>query len=160
MAGANLPITVTIDDREVRAALERLAQRAGHLAPALTEIGEVLVQSTQARFASESGPDGQRWAENSPVTRARKRNRHILTEGGYLGDLIHPQLLDGGRGLAVGSGRKYAAVQQFGQPKGASGTTRRGAPIPWGDISPRPFLGLSDDDRERVLEILRDYLRD
>lgn len=159
MAGANLPITVTIDDRAVRAALERLAQRAGHLALALEEIGEVLVQSTQGRFGSESGPDGQRWAENRPVTLARKGNRHILTEEGYLGDLIRPQLLDGGRGLAVGSDRKYAAVQQFGQPKGASGRTRRGAPIPWGDIPPRPFLGLSDADRERVLEILQDYLR-
>ena len=158
MAGANLPITITIDDRAVRAALERLAQRAGHLAPALAEIGEVLVQSTQDRFASESGPDGQRWAENRPSTLARKRNRHILTEGGYLGDLIHYQLLDGGRGLAVGSDREYAAVQQFGQPKGASGTNRRGAPIPWGDIPPRPFLGLSGEDRDRVLEILADYL--
>ncbi len=180
MAGASLPITVTIDDREVRAALERLANRAGHLAPALAEIGEVLVRSTQDRFGSETGPDGERWAENSDTTLLRHLNRRqdsytkkgrlsaagarrlrgkkILTDRGYLGDLIHPQLLDGGRALAVGSNRQYAAVQQFGQPQGASGRTARGAPIPWGDIPARPFLGLSDDDRERVLEILRDYL--
>lgn len=180
MAGAHLPITVTIDDREVQGTLELLAQRAGRLAPALAEVGEVLVGSTQDRFGSETDPDGHRWAENSDTTLLRYLNRRqdsytkkgrlsakgarrlagkkILTDGGYLGDLIHYQLQDGGRALAVGSSRKYAAVQQFGQPQGASGTDRRGHPIPWGNIPARPFLGLSDDDRERVLAILRDYL--
>ncbi len=68
------------------------------------------------------------------------------------------QLAEGGRAVEVGSNRIYAAVQQFGQPKGASGRTKRGSPIPWGDIPPRPFLGVSSDDREAIADILSDYL--
>ena len=47
---------------------------------------------------------------------------------------------------------------QFGMPKGYAGRTQRGAPIPWGDIPPRPFLGLSTSDAESVTAIIRDYL--
>ena len=36
--------------------------------------------------------------------------------------------------------------------------TRRGAPIPWGNIPARPYLGLSADDETEVVRILRDYL--
>ena len=156
MAGTH--ITIDIDDAALKREIADLIRRLQDPAAALSEIGEVLQQSTQQRFADQRGPDGTPWAPNTEVTRARKKNPNILTEGGYLGDLIRYQLTDGGRGVEVGSDRVYAAVQQLGQPRGASGTTKRGAPIPWGDIPARPFLGLSDDDREQMLEILRDYL--
>jgi len=58
----------------------------------------------------------------------------------------------------VGSVLEYAAVQQFGAKKGAFGRTRRGAPIPWGDIPPRPFLGLSDADRRSILDLIAEHL--
>lgn len=50
MAGAHTGISIEIDDREARAALARLDARAERLAPALAEVDEALVQSTQARF--------------------------------------------------------------------------------------------------------------
>jgi len=32
------------------------------------------------------------------------------------------------------------------------------APIPWGNVPARPFLGLSSDDQRDVLEIMREAL--
>lgn len=150
-------ITIEIDDRKLRAAIGELLERIADPRPALEEIGEVLVASTKRRFGSETDPQGNRWAPNSQVTLARKRNPKILTEEGFLGDTIHAQL-QGKRAVAVGSNLVYAATHQFGARQGAFGSTARGAPIPWGEIPPRPFLGLSDEDGERVLEILRDHL--
>lgn len=155
MAGTN--ITIEVDDAELKRGIAELLAKIADPRGALEEIGEVLVQSTKRRFASETDPQGNRWAENRPVTKARKKNPKILTEEGYLGDLITWQL-EGSKGVAVGSNLAYAAVQQFGAKRGAFGRTKRNAPIPWGNIPARPFLGLSDEDGERVLEILRDYL--
>ena len=62
-------------------------------------------------------------------------------------------------GVEVGSSMQYAAVQHFGAKKGEFGRTRRGAPIPWGDIPPRPFLGISEVDRAAILDIIADHLQ-
>jgi phage virion morphogenesis protein len=158
MAGTH--ITIEIDDAELRREIADMLRRIRDPGDALAEIGEVLQASTQRRFGTQTAPDGERWAANTEATKARKRNPHVLTEDGILGDTIRWQLADGGRAVEVGSDREYAAVQQFGQTKGASGTNRRGGPIPWGDIPPRPFVGVSDADRERILEILARYLAD
>jgi len=58
----------------------------------------------------------------------------------------------------VGTNLVYGAAHQFGMVKGYAGRTRRGAPIPWGNIPPRPFLGLSADDETEIVRILRIYL--
>lgn len=155
MAGTH--ITIEVQDQALRQAIGALLAQIADPRPALEEIGEVLTASTKRRFASETDPEGNRWAPNSEVTLARKRGAKILTEGGYLGDLITWQMADP-KAVAVGSNQVYAAVQQFGAKQGAFGRTKRNAPIPWGDIPARPFLGLSEEDGERVLEILRDYL--
>lgn len=149
--------TITIEDAALQAWLRKSIKNLSHPADALAEIGEILVKSTQRRFATQSSPDGAAWAPNSPVTRARKTNPNILTEHGYLGDTIHAQM-EGATAVLVGSSLVYAAVQQLGQKKGASGRTRRGAPIPWGDIPARPFIGVSDNDRRDIEETFAHYL--
>lgn len=83
-----------------------------------------------------------------------------------------------GRTLHVGSPMIYAGVQHFGAKMGefgrysqlsrrakfAEGDFRRSAgtvkgfPIPWGDIPARPFLGLTAEDREDILDSLREML--
>ena len=50
----------------------------------------------------------------------------------------------------VGSTRIYAGAHQFGARRGACGTNKKGAPIPWGDIPARPFLGVSDADKKTI----------
>jgi len=157
MAGTS--ISITLDDAALVRQLGDLIGALTNPEPALRSIGEELQRTTQERFdpGQKRAPDGTPWARNSPVTIARKGRDNPLYQRGNLQGSIRYQLM-GQNGLAVGTNRIYAAVQQFGQPKGASGRNRRGAPIPWGNIPARPFLGLSDQDADDAVRILRDYL--
>jgi phage gpG-like protein len=176
-------IKIEIDDREVLAALSALARRAADLRPALADIGEYLVSSTRSRFGQGRAPDGTPWAPNSPVTiqrylsrfggtRSRRRGGGLTKKGAVMAAGKKPLIGETRRlsseiayrvipgGVEVGSSLEYAAVQQLGARRGQFGRTRRGAPIPWGDIPPRPFLGVSEADRSAILAILAGYLGD
>ena len=157
MAGAR--ITLTLDDAALVRQLGDLIGALTNPEPALRSIGEELQRATQERFdpGQKRAPDGTPWARNSPVTIARKGRDNPLSQGGYLQGTIRHQLV-GRAGVEVGTNLIYGAVQQFGAQKGAFGRTRRGAPIPWGNIPARPYLGLSADDETEVVRILRDYL--
>jgi len=145
-------IHVEFDDREIRRALQGLLAVTGSLDEVLTEIGEELAESTKQRFGTQTGPDGQSWEPNSPVTIERKGRNQPLTDHGTLGEQIEPRLL-GNDTLAVGSSTEYAAMQHFGGAKAEF-------PHLWGDIPARPFLGISDDDEDAVLNIIAAHLRD
>lgn len=163
-------ITIEIDNRAVLDALQALAGRVDNLAPAFSEIGERLTETTQARFNTSTGPDGQHWAENSEATilgylsgvkgayskKAGMTKKGMtallgkkpLVASGLLQDSIHWQLIPGG--VVIGTDRfadewdAGAAVHQFGSRDGK--------------IPARPFLGISDDDERTILEMLRHYL--
>ena len=158
MTGARLKVEVTgLDEAERRL---RALQAAGHdLTPAMKDIGEYLLRTTRERFADEKGPDGTPWAPLSEHTKRRKKRNveRVLTEHGYLGGTLAYRA--GPQEVEVGSPLVYAGTHQFGAEKGAFGSGG-GSPIPWGDIPARPFLGLSDDDREEVVNILGDFLLD
>ena len=157
MAGATLKVKVE-GIEEVEAALRRLVSAGQDLTPAMRDIGEYLVRTTRDRFSAEEAPDGTPWAPLSEATKARKRRNagKILTLDGHLqGQLVYRESADQ---VEVGSPRIYGGVHQFGAKKGAFGSTSRGTPIPWGDIPARPFLGLSDADRDEVRDLLIDYI--
>lgn len=142
-------ITIRIEDKAVRAALNRLAARGGNLAPALKVIGEELVKSTEARFGSQGpAPDGTPWPKLSPMTLTRKKHPKILTESGHLRGSIRSRLL-GSRAVAVGTNRAYAAIHQLG------GQAGRGRKV---TIPARPYLGVSAADRVRILTVLKWFL--
>lgn len=157
MAGASL--SITLDDAALVRQLGDLIGALTHPEPALRSIGEALQRTTQERFdpGQKRSPDGTPWARNSPVTIARKGRDNPLYERGNLQNTIRYQVL-GTRGVEVGTNLVYGAAHQFGMVKGYAGRTRRGAPIPWGNIPARPYLGLSADDETEVVRILRDYL--
>lgn len=171
-------ISIKINDRQVLDALNELTRRSKNLRPAFAEIGEDMADSTKRRFATATAPDGNPWAANSPVTlqrylgvfknshkkdgslskagQARIANKKPLTgETKVLQTTINYQL-QGSTGVSIGSPMVYAATQQFGATAGQFG--RNGHPTPWGDIPARPFLGVSDSDRENILDILQSYL--
>lgn len=144
-------IEISVDDRELQAALRNLQQVTGNLRPALQKIGDKLKESTQQRFASQTAPDGSAWMGNAESTIERKGRNQPLTEHGTLGDTIDYQLL-GNDGVQIGSPiEDYAAMMQFGG-------THAEFPALWGDIPARPFLGISTDDRNTVLDILTRHL--
>ena len=153
-------IEVTFDDAKVRAALNRLVAAGRDLTPLMREIGEHLLTTTRERFVTQTAPDGTPWTPLSETTKRRKRRNKdkVLTERGFLRGNLTFQA--GSDEVLVGSPSIYAGTQQFGAKKGAFGSTSKGAPIPWGDIPARPFLGLSHDDETEIGHLVIDYLNE
>ena len=157
MAGARIEITV--DDAEIRRALGKLNGAVKDMTPVMRDIGEHLLNTTRERFVDQKAPDGTHWAPLSRTTKRRKRRNRdkILTERGFLrGNLTYRADV---KSVRVGSPSIYAGAHQLGAERGAFGTTGSGRPIPWGDIPARPFLGLSDDDRDEVVRLVERFLR-
>ena len=140
MSGAS----VTVDDKAVVEALRDLQRRVGDPSPALNAIGQLLVTETDLAFRGERDPWGRSWSALSPVTAKKRRGStsQILSDTGRLRNSVNARVQ--GDSVTVGTNVEYAAPQQFGAKKGAFGSTRRGAPIPWGDIPARPFLPTRD----------------
>ena len=159
-----MKISIVLDDQAVQAAFSRLLKSGHDSQPLMASVGEILLNSTRARFADEEDPDGNPWEPLKASTRARKTKNpdRILTASGLLGgSSINTRA--GRRQVEIGSSRLYAATHQFGAEKGQFGRgnykTKKGSfPIPWGDIPARPFLGLSAQDKEDIEATISDYL--
>ena len=144
MSGVSLQIDLQ-GEEAIATALANLAHRASHLEPALKDMGEHFMRSIDERFDAQKSPDGQPWEPNKPATLAKKRRPEILTESKRLRDSIVYNVEDGG--LEIGTNVIYGAIHQLG------GQAGRGVTLP-----ERPYLGVSDDDRDAILEIASDYL--
>lgn len=157
-------IRIDIDDADARAALSRLAELGGNLRPAMEDIGELLIVRTRERFAAGVGPDGTPWAPKSPVTLQQYRRRRVNAPKPLIGESkrLSTEIAKrvGDDSVEVGSALVYAATQQLGALKGSFGRTAKGAPIPWGTIPARPFLGISDQDRTDIRDILLEHLEE
>ena len=143
MTGVTLKID--FDDRALRTELARLKRQAETLRPALTAIGEYLLEATEDRFAAQVDPEGRPWAPLSPRYKKRKRRQQdlILVLDSYLKGTLAKRV-SAGR-LEIGSNRIYAATHQLGD---------EGRNIP-----ARPFLGLAGEDKAEILAIIEDHLR-
>lgn len=157
-------IEVELDSVKAQAALDRLAEAVGEPTEAMSAIAEYLLVSTKERFKNGGpAPDGTPWAPKSEATMDSYRrkgegvNPKPLTHLGYLSNLGLHQ--DSGADFAeVSAAPLYAAVMQFGAAKGAFGKTSRGAPIPWGNIPARPYLGISAADEEAIEETVTEFI--
>jgi len=175
MSGAGINIIANIQAREILAALERLRNKSGNLGPAMANIGEELLRSTQRRFMLMTGPDGKRWQRLTDASKASKiakgqNPRKILTGRGYLRDSIRYQAND--NSVRIGTNRIYGAIHQFGgktkahviKPRNKKALAWpggrhpvRGVNHPGSNFPARPYLGLSRTDRERILLITADH---
>lgn len=180
------PIRIDVDTTEVRAAFARLVAAGRDPRPALAEIGEDVSESTRQRFATETGPDGRRWAPNTQTTILRylaaktgvrdKQGRHTGTRKGYFGKdgrvtQKGAQVVSGKRILQGLSGSLASQIGYQLEPGAVTvgssmayaammqfGGTRAQFPHLWGDIPARPFVGLSADDERNILDILARHL--
>jgi phage gpG-like protein len=176
-----MPTKIEVDDAEITAAFTRLLSAGENPRPYLAAIGNALADNTRLRFDSSRSPDGKTWpplARSTILKRLRSKtgnfraNNQTLSAKGHREAASAKPLLDqgilrnsitsqlDGDSVVVGTNVRYGAMQHFGAGKGAFGTgsyrTRKGSfPIPWGDVPPRPFLGVSNDDRSQIVSILR-----
>ena len=146
-------IKVEIDDHAIREALNRLQAHAGNIEPALVDISEYLTESTKQRFIDGKAPDGTAWEPNSDYTLSRKKgDKPLIGESKALSTQFSGEIT--ANALLFGSPMEYAAVQQFGAKKHSF----TGGKSPWGDIPARPFLGISNEDEDVILEIIKEYI--
>lgn len=153
-------IRVDVQADEAGKILRELQKRMGNTEPVLDAIGQLLVSSTQLRFVDQEDPEHVPWEPLSQATLDRRRKKgvgaQILRDTGRLASSISYTVSPGS--VLLGTDVKYAGIQQFGTKKGSLGKTKRGTPIPWGDIPPRPFFGYNNEDQAAVLELLQRYI--
>jgi phage virion morphogenesis protein len=148
---------IEIKDDEITIGLAALQGRLSNMKPVMEEIGEYAVESTKLRFKAGKAPDGSTWQAKSPGTLAsygaRKSNRvdvrPLFGPSGILSSQIFAEA--DADSVEWGSNRIYAAMMQFGGTKSAF-------PHLWGDIPARPFIGVSEDDRTNILDIMEEWL--
>jgi phage virion morphogenesis protein len=142
--------------------LQALAAKLKPNAPLMARVAEYLESSTRERFEGGYGPSGQAW---KPSRRATLQGGKTLVDRGHLRDTFVGQSREGE--AAVGSNDPRAAAHHFGvtiRPKSAKALAFR--PAGGGDLvmvksvtlPARPILGVNDDDRAVIGDIVRDYL--
>lgn len=156
-------ITVKIENEEVLLAYSQLLQRAEDLTEPNAAIAKVMADATERAFRDQKDPsDGTPWAALSDTTASSIVNGRlrgtvpILTVTGLLGNSFRPTW--GPDFAMVSTGDIRAGTHHFGAQKGEFGSGRRGRPIPWGDIPPRPLVGLGSDDNEEIIDIISTHL--
>lgn len=174
-------VIITVDTAPVADYLRILSRKMDDMTPVMAAIGEIVANQADEAFENQASPAGVAWKKTSEATllaRAQrvtggkvykkngqmtKKTAGIVSSGMTLidtGRLRNSLTKDAGqRGVTVGTNVVYAAVHQFGAMRGAFGRTRRNAPIPWGNIPPRPFL--PDDsslDVAAITDVITEYL--
>lgn len=108
---------ITVRSADVDTGLTGYIDRLDNPAPFYASVAELLLNSTRARFLSQSGPDGAPWMPLSKdyLSSANKKGSRFPTAigrlNGYLFQLI-PR--SSSQRAEVGSNRVYAAMFQFG----------------------------------------------
>jgi len=133
--------------------IEGAARAFGQLADADLDAlafaaGQYLAESTKERIDQGRAPDGNAWTPWSAGYAQTRHNGHsLLIDSGALQDSI--QNISSGLVVSVGAHVKQAAIHQFG------GKAGRGRKV---TIPARPYLGLSDHDRQAVESLIAERL--
>lgn len=148
MSGAQL--VIRMDVSQAQSLFGRLAMAVSDTTPIMRAIGTGLVTSTQDRFEDEVDPDGAAWAPLNPDYLATKRGAGILRESAMRGGLQGSITYRAGRtDVAVGTNKVYGAIHQFGGDIQSRLVKTRSVTIP-----ARPYLGISSEDRDMILDVV------
>ena len=134
-------------------------------------VGQYVQRKTiKERFDKEQAPDGQKWKPLSEMTKKMRAKRHktgnmkILKDNGELRRSITYEA--GNNYVKVGSVLKYARVHQFGCTIHVSKKQRaylhyRGFHIKKSIITipARPFLGITQQEREHIKSMFHSYIK-
>lgn len=172
-------VKIEVHDQDVVRAFSRLLSVGQNPRRVLAEMGRYGKASTQLRFRDQRGPDYVRW---KPSRRAVREGGQTLADTSRLRNSLTWQFLPDG--VELGTNVEYAAAHQFGvdetqtvkahfrRPPGIRikgrktrvyKTTRAGTQITYQvrsfsrrmKLPARPFLGVNEADRIRLLGILK-----
>lgn len=159
---------VEINDAEVRAALGRLQAHLSDFTQVFQIIGEQLEDSTERRIEEGVTPDGAAFSPKAQATLDAYTRRGqtvsikplfgpnadgLPLRKSFFSEATKDQ-------LEVGTNKVQAAVMQFGAAKGAFGQAANGTAIPWGRIPARPYLGISEEDRQNIVITIEEWLEE
>lgn len=163
MSGTSLSINVKSDLPKLQRPLRQLLKLGLNPKPLLEDIAWDGENQTKMRFRTETGPDGKKWQDS---LRKKLFGGETLTRDGHLGDNISSAATD--TQAMWGSNRIYAAIHQFGGVIRAKSSKGLAFQLASGDnvvtrqvtMPARPFLGLSDEDKQDIQATVRRYLRE
>lgn len=152
-------IRLEIHDEQFRQGMRDMLGRIVDRRPIMRKIAGIMHDAVEQNFEEEGRP---KWDELRPSTIKRREKEgkgsgKILQRSGKLASSVE-QHADNDE-AAVGTNKVYATTQHFGAKKGQFGKTKRGAPIPWGDIPARPFMMLGDGDPEKIMAKTMEWLK-
>ncbi|HHT7856356.1 phage virion morphogenesis protein [Pasteurella multocida] len=155
-------VNIELDIKELSRVLDKAIARLSRPKLMFAEMGEELLAIHFARFTAQKAPDGTSWVPLQDWYRESKKKNadKILTLDGHLSGTLRYQASDSG--VVFGSDRPYAAIHQFGgtiTAKNAKALNVQGRPVKSVTMPARPWLGLSADDEQRLLEIARKHLK-
>ncbi len=144
------PIEIKIDNKAVESKLLDLAQKSENLRPLMKNIAGIFAYSTEENFKNEGRPD--KWTELSESTIKQRTKKKqwpgmILQVSGQLASSVNTYYDNDS--AVIGSNLDYAAIHQLG------GQARNKSV----EIPARPYLNLTDDDFEEIMDSINDYLK-
>jgi phage virion morphogenesis protein len=154
--------TMEIQNNAISGGLAAVMARMADMSPVMYDISMVLVDGIEEAFARQADPaSGAAWPHLSDTTiEAREKKGYwpgkMLQQTGRLVSSMVPDW--GPTFAAAGTNVIYATTMHYGAERGEFGTTKHGAPIPWGDIPGHPFIGLSSESAAEILSLLSAYL--
>jgi phage virion morphogenesis protein len=141
---ADLIFSITYSDKQVSDRFSRLLAKTSNLRPALQDIGEYMLYSTDQHFVTETDPQGVPWKPLAPFTlrekQAKGRILKILQSTGLMRSRVNYQVSD--NQCIVGVNDEKAKKHQLGI-----------------GVDKREFLGVGTDDKEEITAILDDYIQ-
>ena len=147
----NKPIEIKIDNKEVLTRLQELASRGENLRPLMKNISGMMATATEDNFKDEGRPD--KWVDLSETTKKQRQKigkypGQILQVSGQLASSISTAYDN--NSAVIGSNLAYAAIQQLGGQAGKNKKT---------SIPTRPYLKLTDDNFEKILTAVENFLK-
>ena len=138
-------ISIEIDGRQTKAILKRYKSCVRNLEPPLRGWGNYMEQETERQFATETDPDGVRWAALAPSTLAEKRRKgypeSILTRTGKMRRSV-VSVADT-RSVLIAVDVPYAIFHQQGTRK----------------MPQRRILGMNEKREQKLRKLIRVWIR-
>ena len=144
-------IEIKIDNQEVERRLQEIAKKSSNLRPLMKNIAGIFASTAEDNFAEEGRPD--KWVDLSEVTKKQRKKigkypGQILQVTGQLASSVNTYYDDDS--AVIGSNLAYAAIHQLG---GQAGKNKKVT------IPARPYLKLTDDDLEEIMESVEKYIQ-
>ena len=144
------PIEIKVDDKEIQQLLKRLISKTENLRPLMKNIAGIMLDSVEENFEKEGRP--YKWQGLAkPTIKQRTKKGYwpgrILQVRGELAASITSKYDE--NSAVVGTNKVYAAIHQLGGEAGRNTNVK---------IPARPYLKLTEDDINQILEVTKDYL--